>query len=233
MSSKLKDYALKSKTKPRIVEKINTKSNFYFSAKISRDNAERLANSKKSKVFGKGKVKISAVTLFYEPYILAEGKADLEYLRKKDYEFYVDETVHSSKVGNTIIKPVKADMGKKIKIPGVERLKFTRLAKWLFNPMGGAQSLDFIPSTGKSKITSSWLKKHKKELVDPSITSKEIIKMLKKSLTTKPRDANRILSMNIRIDLSTFYMPAYYITYKKGEESRAARVDAISGEISF
>lgn len=233
MSSKLKDYNLKSKTKPRIVEKVNTKSKFYFSAKITKDNAERLANSRKSKVFGKGKVEISAVSLFYEPYILAEGKADLEYLRKKDYEFYVDETVHSANVGNTIIKPVKADVGKKIKIPGVERINFTRLAKWLFNPMGGAQSLDFIPRTGKSKVTSSWLKQHKKELVDPSITSKEIINMLKKSLTTKPRDVNRILSMNIRIDLSTFYMPAYYITYKKGEKSKAARVDAISGEISF
>ncbi len=233
MSSKLKDYNLKSKTKPKIVEKINTKSKYYFSAKITKDNAERLANSKKSKVFGKGKVGISSVTLFYEPYILAEGKADLEYLRKKDYEFYIDETVHSTNVGNTIIKPVKADVGKKIKIPGVERIKFTRLAEWLFNPMGGAQSSDFIPRTGKSKATSSWLKKHKKELVDPSITYNEIIKALKKSLTAKPRDSNRMLSMNIRIDLSTFYMPAYYITYKKGEKSRAARIDAINGEISF
>lgn len=233
MSSKLSDYDLKSKTRSRIVEKINTKSQFFYSAKISRDNAQRIANSNKLKVFGKGNVEVSAISLFYEPYILAEGKADLDYIRKKDYEFYVDETVHSISVGNIIIKPVKADVGRKIKIPGVERINLTRGAKWFFNPMGGAQSLDFLPSAGKSKVTSSWLNQHKKELVDPSITLNEIAKTLKNSLMAKPTDSDRILSINSKIDLTTFYMPAYYITYKKGEQTRAARIDAIIGKINY
>nr|MDO8079958.1 hypothetical protein [Candidatus Freyarchaeota archaeon] len=235
MSSKLSDYNLMSKTKPKFVEKINTLSKFYFPAKVSKNDSERLAESKKSKVFekGKGVAEVTAVSLFYESFILAEGKSTLDYLRKKDYEFYVDETVHSSKVGNTIIKPVKADVGKKIRIPGVERINLTRVAKWLFNPMGGAQSLDFIPRTGKLKVTASWLKQHKKELVDPSITSREIVNMLKKSLTAKPADANRMISTDIRINLSTYYMPAYYVTYKRGEESKPARVDAVRGEITL
>lgn len=235
MSSKLSDYDLKSKTKPKIVEKVNTQNKFYFPVKISKNQAEKLAQSKKSKAFagGRGSIDVAAVSLFYESYVLAEGKADLDYIRKKDYEFYVDETVQSLKVGNTIIKPVKADVGKKIKIPGVERINLKRGAKWFYNPMGGAQSLDFIPSTGKSKVTSSWLTQHKKELVDPSISPQQIIKTLKNSLTAKPKDSDRILSVDTRIDLSTFYMPAYYVTYKMGGQSRAARIDAIRGEINF
>jgi hypothetical protein len=235
MSSKLSDYDLTSKIKPKIVEKISTLSKFYFPAKVSKKDAERLAESKKSKIFekGKGVAEVTAVSFFYEPFILAEGKATLDYLRKKEYEFYVDETVHSSKVGSIIIKPIKADIGKKIKIPGVERINLTRGANWLFNPMGGAQSLDFIPETGKIKVTASWLKQHKKELVDPSITPKEIVNMLKKALTAKPTDADRIISMDIRINLSTFYMPAYYITYRRDEESKPARVDAVRGEITL
>lgn len=233
MSSKLSDYDLTSKIKPKIVEKINTLSKFYFPAKISKNDAQRLAESKKSKIFekGKGMAEVTAVSFFYEPFILAEGEATLDYLRKKEYEFYVDETVHSSKVGSTIIKPIKADVGKKIKIPGVERINLTRVANWLFNPMGGAQPLEFIPKTGKTKVTASWLKQHKKELVDPSITSKEIVNMLKNSLAAKPTDADRILSTDIRINLSTYYIPVYYITYKRGEESKPARIDAIKGEI--
>lgn len=235
MSSKLSDYNLRSKTKPKFSEKISTLSKFYFPTKISKNEAERLAESKKSKIFekGKGGAEITAVSLFYESFILSEGKATLDYLRKKDYEFYVDETVHSSQIGSIIVKPVKADVGKKIKIPGVERINLARVANWLYNPMGGAQSLDFIPKTGKLKVTVDWLKQHKKELVDPSITSREIVNMLKKSLTAKPTDAGRIISIDIRIDLSTYYMPAYYITYKRGEESKPARIDAVRGEITL
>jgi hypothetical protein len=235
MSSKMSDYNLTAKTKPKLIEKITTMSKFYFPAKVSKNDAERLAESKKSKIFekGKGMAEVAAVSLFYEPFILAEGKATLEYLRKKDYEVYVDETVHSSKVGGIIIKPVKAEVGKKIKIPGVERINLIRAANWFFNPMGGAQSLDFIPKTGKLKVTASWLKEHKKELVDPSITSKEIVNMLKKSLTAKPADANRMISTDIKINLSTYFMPAYYITYRRGEESKPARVDAVRGEITL
>ncbi|MEM3586755.1 MAG: hypothetical protein QXO71_05460 [Candidatus Jordarchaeaceae archaeon] len=57
--------------------------------------------------------------------------------------------------------------------------------------------------------------------------------MMKKSLTAKPTDADKMISTDIKIKLSTYYMPAYYVTYKKGEESRPARIDAIRGEINL
>ncbi|GEM_PF-2249458 len=235
MSYKLSEYDLNAKTKPQVKEKISTKNKYYFPAKISKKDAERLAESKKTKIFdkGKGSVNVAAVSLFYEPFILAEGKADLDYLRRRDFEFYCDETVHSARVGDAIVKPVKADVGKKIKMPGVERVNLTRAAKWLFNPMGGAQPLESIPSTGKQAVTASWLNQHKKEIVDPSITPEKIVKMLKDSLAAKPTDSNRILSTSLKIDLTTYFMPAYYITYKRETESKAARIDAISGEITF
>ncbi len=234
MSHKLSEYDLNAKTKPKMEEKISTKNKYYFPAKISKNDAERIAESKKTRVFdkGKGPVSVAAVSLFYEPFILAEGKADLDYLRKRDFEFYFDETVHSARIGDTIVKPAKADVGKKIKMPGVERVNLTRAAKWLFNPMGGAQPLESIPSTAKQAATASWLNQHKKEIVDPSITPEKIIKMLKDSLAAKPTDSNRMLSTSIKIDLTTYLMPAYYVTYKRETESKAARIDGVSGEIT-
>ncbi|MEM3586756.1 MAG: hypothetical protein QXO71_05465 [Candidatus Jordarchaeaceae archaeon] len=153
MPSKLSEYNLTTKTKPTFTEKINASDKFYFPAKLSKNSAEKLAESNKSKVFKKGKgiVEVTAVSLFYEPFVLAEGVATLDYLRKKDYEIYVDETVHSFKVGDTILKPVKADLGRKIKIPGVERINLKRAAKWLFNPMGGRPIFRVHPNHGKFK----------------------------------------------------------------------------------
>ena len=235
MPSKLDDYNLKSKVKPKIVEKIDTRSKFYFPIKIGVDQAKKLAGAKKSKVFGKGKgrVETGPVSLFYEPFILVEGRGDLDYLRKRDYVFYVDDSVHSFRVGDTVFKPKKADVGKKIKISGVERINLTRVAKWLFNPMGGAERLDSIPSKGKSRVTSSWLKKHRKEIVDPAVNPERVVQMLRKSLEAKPREAKRILGITARIKLTTLYLPAYYVTLRRGAESKAVRVDGVKGLVTF
>ena len=77
------------------------------------------------------------------------------------------------------------------------------------------------------------MKKHRKEIVDPAVNPERVVQMLRKSLEAKPREAKRILSITARIKLTTLYLPAYYVTLRRGAESKAVRVDGVKGLVTF
>jgi hypothetical protein len=180
-------------------------------------------------------VLLIAFTKYYEPYIVIGGKYSVDYCKRHDYAFKVEDETQALIVGGEKFKteplPTRGD-ARVIKLMGEEHSHYENETYVVLDRMLQeipAENLFLAPS--ESELDSQ---RPDLDLRKPRISLEEEIRILRFRIAKRPADAAEIIREHFEInERSIIYSPVYELTYKnlKNGKKITAKINGVTGDV--
>ena len=225
--SSLKEKIVKRKT---IVHEVN------FDPTMIRLSGEKL----KLQLFAKfgffkpksDEIQFISSELYYEPYLVINGKYFIDYYRKCTYSIKIDEEVKEVVLFEKTFHPNSSSSGKKhmqIEINGEERLTSEAKAFMVLDKDGKKAIIDKIQSAPSSKNPKTFIKKFKIKELPKNFE----INLVKNKIAKRPKNFSRIITEIFEVSERTvIYTPRFKLHYKntKTNEEKILVLDGVTSQ---
>lgn len=232
---------------PILQEKIARRKTIVYKSRVDPTVVKLTAEKMKGKLFVKfgfskprpEEIRVVSVDKYYEPYILIDGKYEIDYYKKRSYTLEVsDEAEEVMILGHTfkpetVVNPPEKPR-KVIKLEIEERLSYEDKAYMLLDKSGREVSPDQVPAAPSEDNPQKILKEFAKKSGKLQISPRKEIEMVKSRLVKRPQDADRIEREVFEVSEHTvIYSPVYEITFRnlKTGEERVVKIDGVTAKI--
>ena len=211
-----------------------------FDSEVARLQAERLKQSFFVKLwFFKPKaeeIQLVGYEKYYEPYIIIGGRYSLDYCKKHTFSIEVEKTTREVFIDGRKFEPVASKSGKKldqmIQLEGEEHAHYERETFFVLDRLRreiSPESFSFAPyevqMEGAADVNFNLRK--------ISISTNEIIELLRSKIAKRPPDLVNIIRENFEIrENMIVYRPFFEFTFRntKTKEYVTLQMDGVSGD---
>lgn len=170
--------------------------------------------------------------LYYEPYIVINGKYFIDYYRKCTYNIGVGQEVKEVVLLKKKFLPKRAGPNKRKKVISInceERLTNEAKAFMVLDKNGKRAKLDKLQSAPSSKNPKSVIKKYK--IIE--LPKNFEVNLMKNKIARRPKDLNRIVKEIFEItERTVIYTPRFKLKYKniKTNEEKTLTLEGVSSQ---
>ena len=170
--------------------------------------------------------------LYYEPYLVINGKYFIDYYRKCAYSIKIDEEIKEVVLFKKTFQPKQSNSGKKrkqIEITGEERLTNEAKAFMVLDKDGKKAIINNIQSAPSAKNSKSVIKKFKIKELPKDFE----INFLRNKIARRPKNPSKILQEVFEVSERTvIYAPRFKLYYKniKTDEEKVLLLDGITSK---
>jgi hypothetical protein len=170
--------------------------------------------------------------LYYEPYLVINGKYFIDYYRKGVYNIQVDKEVKEVVLFKKKFVPKDSKSGNKSKIISVnseERLNNELKAFMVLDGNGKKAVIDKIQSAPSSKNPKKIIKKYKIKELPKNFE----VNLLKNKIARRPKDLSKIIKEVFEVSERTvIYTPRFKFKYRnvKTNEEKILIIDGVTSQ---
>ena len=170
--------------------------------------------------------------LYYEPYLVINGKYFIDYYRKCTYNIRVGQEVKEVVLLKKKFLPRNASSYKRKKVITLnceERLTHEAKAFMVLDKDGKKAILDKLQSAPSSKNPKTVIKKYKIKELPKNFE----VNLMKNKIARRPKDLNRIVKEIFEItERTVIYTPRFKLNYKniKTNEEKTLILDGVSSQ---
>jgi len=170
--------------------------------------------------------------IYYEPFIIVNGKYFIDYYRKRTYHINVEPQVKEIVLLNNKFIPENMNLNKKrkyIHIKAEERLTIENKAYMVLDKNGKKAVIEKVPSAPSSKYPRKVIKKYKIKELPKNFE----VNLLKSKIARRPKDLCKIIKELFEITERTIiYAPRLKLRYKhkKTNQEKILILDGITAK---
>jgi len=231
-----------------VSERIAKRKIIVYKSRVDPTVVKLTAEKMKNKLFIKfgfskprpEEIRVVSVDKYYEPYVLIDGKYNVDYFKKRVYTLDVDNKTEEVMILNqtlkpeSVVTPPEVEPRKVIKLEAEERLSHEEKAYVILDKSGREIPPDEVPSAPSEEHPQAVLKEFGKKSGRVKISPKKEIEIIKSRIVKRPPDADRVENELFQIsEHAVIYSPIYEITFRnmKTGEEKIVRVDGVTAKI--
>jgi len=152
-----------------------------------------------------------AITLYYEPHIIARANYTLDYYREKVYPIKVDNAVREVIIFDHTLQPSGQEKkGKQVSFEVRERVSISVPAYVCLDKTGREVDPKKLPTGVEEPDSDSVLRGLGDKLRSPSATPDAVIGIIRGRIVKRPQDIERMVDEVLEVtELATIYTPVY------------------------
>jgi len=180
-----------------------------------------------------------SVEKFYEPFLVVVAKYVIDYYRKRDVSFGVDEEVQEVVVGEQIFKPQskgKEVLGEEVRLPILERIVKKRKVYMVFDRFGDEFDLERLPVASSEEKPESILEEFREKVETLEVPPDMELETIRCRIVEKAVDAEKIVWQSFEVsDRVVIYVPCFKVAFKniKTGEVESVKIDGVTGTIAW
>lgn len=170
--------------------------------------------------------------VYYEPYLVINGKYFIDYYRKAAYNIHVNQEVQEVVLLNKKFVPEKSNSNKSQKLITVnaeERLNTEAKAFMVLDGYGRKAQIEKLQSAPSSKNPKKVIKKCKIEELPNNFE----VNLLRNKIARRPKDLSKIIKEIFEItERTVIYTPRFKLRYKntKTNEEKILILDGVTSQ---
>lgn len=228
-----------------ISEKIAERRTIVYKTLVDASVVGIIAEKLKSEMFVKfgllkpksHEVRCASIEKFYEPFLAVNARYVIDYYRKHDISFDVDNDVQEVLVGKQVfnLEPQNEESPvKNVTLPVLERISNEETVYIIFDRFGNEidpEKLPYAPSEERPKSVLKEYKGNVHKLEMPPDAELEIIRSrIAEETVNAEKTAWRTFEVSDRVIM---YIPFYKIVFEnvKTGETKAIKIDGVTGNI--
>jgi len=231
-----------------VAERIAKRKIIVYKSRVDPTVVKLTAEKMKNKLFIKfgfskprpEEIRVVSVDKFYEPYVLIDGKYNIDYFKKRVYALDVDNKTEEVVILNQALKPESVvttpeeEPRKVIKLEAEERLSHEEKVYVILDKSGRELSPDEVPSAPSEEHPEAVLREFGKKSGRVKIPPKKEIEIVRSRVVKRPPNADRVENELFQIsEHAVIYSPIYEITFRnmKTGEEKIVRIDGVTAKI--
>jgi len=230
-----------------VQERITKRKTIVYKSRVDPTIVKLTAEKMKNKLFIKfgfskprpEEIRVVSVDKYYEPYVLIDGKYNVNYYKKRVYTLDVDRTAEKVKILDQIFTPESlvgptGETRKAIKLEAEESLSYEDKAYITLDKSGREIPPDQVPSAPSEDHPQKILEEFGKKAGRVKISPEKGVEIIKSRIVKRPPDADRVENELFQIsEYVLIYSPIYEITFRnlKTGEEKVIKIDGVTAKI--
>jgi len=230
-----------------VPEKIAKRKTIVYKSRVDPTIVKLTAEKMKNKLFIKfgfskprpEEIRVVSVDKHYEPYVLVDGKYNVDYYKKRVYTLDVDGTAEKVKILDKTFTPESVvsptgESRKVIRLEAEESLSYEDKAYVILDKLGREIPPDQVPSAPSEDHPQSILKEFGKKSGKAKISPQKVVEIVKSRIVKRPPDAERVENELFEVsEHAVIYSPFYEITFRnvKTGEEKVIKIDGVTARI--
>ncbi len=229
-----------------VPEKIAKRKTIVYKSRIDPTVIKLTAEKMKSKLFTKAgflkpgpeEIRVVSIDKYYQPYVVVDGKYQVDYYKKRVFTFEVDAEAREVLILDEAFKPeTVADVEgtrKVVRIEGEERLSYEDKAYVILDASGREVSPDLVPSAPCEERPLKVLKEFRKKTGKVKTTPEKEIELVRSRIVKRPVDLGKVGKELFDIsEHAVIYSPIYEIAFRnvRTREEKTIRIDGVTARI--
>ena len=230
-----------------VQERITKRKTIVYKSRVDPTIVKLTAEKMKNKLFIKfgfskprpEEIRVVSVDKYYEPYVLIDGKYNVNYYKKRVYTLDIDRTAEKVKILDQMFTPESlvgptGEARKVIKLEAEESLSYEDKAYITLDKSGREIPPDQVPSAPSEDHPQKILKEFGKKSGKVKISPQKGVEIVKSRIVKRPPDAERVENELFQVsEHAVIYSPIYEITFRnlKTGEEKVIKIDGVTAKI--
>jgi len=228
-------------------EKIAKRKVIVYKSRVDPTIVKLTAEKMKSKLFIKfgfskprpEEIRVVSVDKYYEPYVVIDGKYNVNWYKKRVYTLDVNEEIDDIRILGQTFKPESlvsptGETRKVIKLEAEERSSYEEKTYVILDKTGHEIPLDQVPSAPSEEHPQKILKEFGKKSGKLKVSPQKGVEIVKSRIVKRPLDTDTVENEFFEIsEHAVIYSPIYEITFRnmKTGEEKVIRIDGVTAKI--
>lgn len=228
-----------------ISEKIAARRTIVYKTLVDASVVGIIAEKLKSEMFMKfgllkpksHEVRCASIEKFYEAFLAVNARYVIDYYRKHDISFDVDNDVQEVLVGKEVFNPEPQNEESPVKnvtLPVLERISNEKTVYIIFDRFGNEIDPEKLPYAPSEEHPKSVLKEYKENVHKLEMPPDAELEIIRSRIAEETVNAEKTAWRTFEVsDRVIMYIPFYKIVFEnvKTGETKAIKIDGVTGNI--
>lgn len=229
-----------------VSEKIAERRTIVYKTLVNSSVVKIIAEKFKSRVFVKfgllkpkpHEVQCVSIEKFYDPFLAVDARHIVDYHRKREILFEVDNDVQEVIIGEQVFKPElknEENSVKKVTLPVSERITSEKKVYIIFDRFGNEIDPEKLPYAPSEENPERVLEEYKEKVQKLEMSPDAELEIVRSRIVEEAVDAEKIAWQSFEVsDRVVMYIPFYKIVFENVStgETKAIKVDGVTGNIA-
>jgi glutamine synthetase type III len=183
-------------------------------------------------------VQCVSIEKFYEPFLAVDARCVIDYHRKREISFEVDNDVQEVRIKKQVFKPELRDEEnpvRKVTLPVSERITNEKKVYMIFDRFGNEIDPDKMPYAPSEENPGMVLEEYKEKVEKLEMPPDAELEIIRSRIVEETANAEKTAWQSFEVsDRVVMYIPFYEIVFEnvRTGEAKAIRIDGVTGNMA-
>jgi hypothetical protein len=183
-------------------------------------------------------VQCVSIEKFYEPFLAVDARCVIDYHRKREISFEVDNDVQEVRIKKQVFKPELGDEenpARKVTLPVSERIANEKKVYMIFDRFGNEINPDKMPYAPSEENPEVVLEEYKEKVEKLEMPPDAELEIIRSRMIEENANAEKTAWQSFDVsDRVVMYIPFYKIVFEnvRTGEAKAIKIDGVTGNMA-